>query len=101
MTADEVWRRIQEFDIPRRVRGELMAWWHSAKRLVDAILRFMARHQHFTHCVLLGAIVCWLLCTIPFAVAHFMGLVALVGCAIGLAQDLRDSLAREFGSIHA
>lgn len=100
MTAEEAWKRIQAFDLPRRVKGELIALWHSARRLVEAILRFMAKHNHFTHCVLLGAIVCWLLCMMPVAIAQYLGLMALVCCAsIGLMQDMRDSLSREFGEI--
>lgn len=100
MTAGEVWKKICEFNLPRRVKGELMALWHSARRLVEAILRFMATHSHFTHCVLLGAIVCWLLCMMPVAIAHYLGLMALVTCgAIGLMQDLQDSFRREFGGI--
>lgn len=100
MTASEIWQRIQSFDLPKRIRGELMSLWHSAKRLVEAILKFMASHRHFAHCVLLGAIMCFLLCMVPIAIAHHLGLMALVTCgAIGLMQDLRDSMKAAFGGI--
>jgi len=95
-----IWNRIKALDLPGRVKRELLALWRSARRLVEAILCFLARHRHFTHCLLLGAIVCWLLCTIPLAIAHFLGLLALIGCAaIGLAQELQEHFLEAFGGV--
>ena len=99
MNAQEIIDRIRKLNIPQKAKAELLLLWTRAKRLVEGILRFVARHRQFGEAVLLGAALAWLLSHVPY-LGGFLALAALVtAAAIGVMKELREDLNQLFAPI--
>jgi hypothetical protein len=96
MKAQEVIDRIRKLNIPQRAKADLLLLWTRSKRLVEGIIRFIARHRHFGEAILLGAALAWMLAHVPY-VGGFLALCALVtAAAIGVMKELREDLDQLF-----
>jgi hypothetical protein len=89
---DEI-RRLQ---IPARCKAELALLCARAKKLGKHILSLLKRHRHLGEAAVLGSIICYALCFIPW-IGGFLGLVALgMSVASGVLRELREDLAALF-----
>ncbi len=96
MKAQEVIDRIRKLNIPQRAKADLLLLWTRSKRLVEGIIRFIARHRHFGEAILLGAALAWMLAHVPY-VGGFLALCALVtAAAIGVMRELKEDLDQLF-----
>jgi hypothetical protein len=92
MNEETVRKKIWLLHIAERAKQELLALWHRNKRLVEAIIGFIRKHRRLGESLLLGAIVAFLLCQLPW-IGDFLGLIALVTSgAVGLMRELRAQL---------
>ena len=99
MNARDLFERIRKLNIPQRAKAELLLLWSRMKRLVEGILRFIARHRHFGEALLLGAALAWLLNHVPI-IGGFLGLCALItSAAIGVMKELREDLNQLFADV--
>ena len=97
MTLKNLLNQIANLRVPDRVKEDLCRLAQKGKSLVEKILLFLRRHRQFAECLLLGAIVAFLLTQIP-VIGNFLGLLALVTAgAVGLARELKESLNETFG----
>ena len=94
--AREIIDRIRALNIPKRVKAELLLLWHHARALVESVIGFIMRHNSLGECLVLGAIVAYLLAKVP-AVGGFLALVALVTAAsVGLMVELLKEIEAVF-----
>jgi hypothetical protein len=101
MKAQEVIDHIRQLNIPQKAKAEMLLLWTRAKKLVEGIIRFIARHRHFGEAVLLGAALAWLLAHVPY-IGGFLALCALVtAAAIGVMRELREDLDQLFADVPA
>ena len=99
MSKCRIVEEIRKLNIPARAKAELMMLWYKARRLVEAMLRFIERHKEFAEAMILGAIIACLLSHIPW-LGGFLALLALVtAAAIGVLNELREDLSRLFEPI--
>ena len=99
MSPCKIIEEIKKLDIPAKAKAELLMLWHKARRLVEAVLRFVQRHREFGAAILLGAIIAYLLSQIPW-IGGFLALCALVtAAAIGVLKELREDIASLFGPV--
>jgi uncharacterized protein involved in cysteine biosynthesis len=99
MSKCNIIEEIRKLDIPAKAKAELLMLWQKAQKLVEAIIRFLQRHREFAHCMLLGAIIAWLLSCVPW-IGGFLSLCALVtAAAIGVLKELREDIASLFEPI--
>lgn len=96
MNCNDIVDRIRRLDIPARAKAELLMLWHQSRRLVERILAFLESHREFTHALLLGGIVAFLLSQIPW-IGGFLALCALITfAAIGVMKQVHADLTRLF-----
>lgn len=99
MNAAGAFGWISEFNLPARIKFELLALWHSAKRLVIAILRYLAEHRHICHGLIVGAFLAWALHFVPI-IGGFLGLLCMALCvSASIVQDMQDQFARTFADV--
>lgn len=88
--------RIRALNIPQRAKAELLMLWHHARRLVEAVIGFIMRHNHLGECLVLGAVVAYLVGHVPIF-GGFLALMALVTAAsIGLMVELLKEIEAVF-----
>lgn len=96
MNPRDIVDRIRQLNIPARAKAELLLLWQRARRLVEAILRFIDRHRSFGEAMVLGAILAYLLAHIPW-IGNFLALCTLVtAAAIGVLKELREDITDLF-----
>jgi hypothetical protein len=89
---------IKDLEIPARAKAELALLCARAKELGRKIIRFIKRHRHLGESAVLGAVIAYLLCYVPF-IGGFLALVALgLTVAAGVLRELKDSLAALFAA---
>ena len=94
--AREIIARIRALNLPKRVKAELLMLWSHARHLVESVIGFVMRHNSLGECLVLGAVVAYLLAKVP-AVGSFLALVALVTAAsVGLMVELLKELESVF-----
>jgi hypothetical protein len=94
--AREIIARLRTLNLPQRIKGELLLLWRHARVLVESVIGFVVRHNHLGECLVLGAVVAYLLAKVP-AVGGFLALVALVTAAsVGLMVGLRKEIESVF-----
>lgn len=94
--AREIIARIRALNLPQRVKAELLLLWSHARHLVESVIGFIMRHNSLGECLVLGAIVAYLLAKVP-AVGGFLALVALVTAAsVGLMVELLKEIESVF-----
>ena len=94
--AREIIDRIRALNIPKRVKAELLLLWHHARGLVESVIGFVMRHNHLAECLVLGAVVAYLLAQVP-VFGGFLALVALVTAAsVGLMVELLKEIEAVF-----
>lgn len=94
--ARDIIARIRSLNIPQRAKAELLMLWHHARALVESVIGFVVRHNHLGECLVLGAVVAYLLSKIP-GIGGFLALVALVTAAsVGLMVELLKELESVF-----
>lgn len=99
MSKCKIIEEIRRLDIPAKAKAELLLLWQKAKKLVEAIIRFLQRHREFGHAILLGAIIAWLLSHVPW-IGSFLALCTLItAAAIGVLKELREDIASLFEPI--
>jgi hypothetical protein len=87
---------IKDLNIPARAKAELAILCARAKSLGAQVLKFIRRHRALGEAAVLGSIVCYALCFIPW-IGGFLGLVALgMSVASGVLRELREDLAALF-----
>ena len=87
---------IRKLDIPNRCKAELAILCARSRKLGIQILRFIRRHRHLGEAAILGAIIAYLLCFIPW-VGGFLALIALaISIMGGVIRELREDLAALF-----
>jgi hypothetical protein len=89
---------IRKLQIPARAKAELAILCARAKELGIKILKFLKRHRHLGEASVIGALVAYMLCFIPW-VGGFLALVALgLSLASGVVRELREDLATLFAA---
>ena len=97
MNEETVRKKIWLLRISEDAKQSLLALYRSSKHLVEGILAFIRKHRHLSESLLLGAVVAFLLCQLPW-LGSFLGLVALVTAgAVGLMREMKAQLAEVFG----
>lgn len=92
MTAKTIKKRIHKLDIPEDAKQGLLRLWARSKALVESILTFIRRHRHLSELLLVGAIIAFLLCQLPW-IGNVLGLIVLATAgAIGLMRELRAQM---------
>jgi len=96
MTPKEIVNEIKELNIPAKVKAELLMLWFKCREIVEKILAFIRRHKDLAECLILGAIVAFLLSQLPW-LGNFLALLALVtSAAVGLMLEMRNALMQVF-----
>lgn len=92
MTRRTVERRIRKLKIPQDAKECLLRLWTKSKALIESILTFIRQHRHLSESLLVGAIVAFLLCKLPW-IGDFLGLLVLMAAsAVGLMRELRAQM---------
>lgn len=87
-------KRLQ--GITAKVKAELFMLFKATRDIAIRVIRFLQRHAHLGRCLILGAIMAFLLSFIPW-VGGLLALVALVTCAaVGVMNELRSELELTF-----
>jgi hypothetical protein len=93
--AQEIIARIRSLNLPQRVKAELLLLWHHARALVESVIGFVIRHNHLAECLVLGALVAYLLAQVPV----FGGFLALLALVTAASVGLMVELLREIESV--
>lgn len=99
ITKDKVRKiiaRLRALDIPQRAKADLLLLWHYASSLVEKIIAFIRRHKHLTECLVLGAIVAFLVGQVPFIGGFFALMTLVTAAAYGLMAELQNELETVF-----
>ena len=97
MNEKTVRKKIWLLRISEDAKQSLLALWKRAHHLGENILAFIRKHRHLSESLLLGAVVAFLLCQLPW-IGNFAALLALVvSGAVGLMREMRAQLAEVFG----
>ena len=100
MNIDSIRGWLNEFSLPRQIKHELLELCRSSKRLVIALLKFLAEHRHICHGLIVGAFLAWALHFVP-VIGQFLGLMCMIGCVCAsFVQDMQDQFARTFADVH-
>lgn len=94
--ARAIIERIRALNIPQRAKAELFLLWSHARWLAEKVIGFVARHHSLGECLVLGAIVAYLLASVPL-LGGFFALVALVTAAsVGLMVEMIKEIESVF-----
>jgi hypothetical protein len=96
MCTSKAFEEIRKMDLPGKVKAELMMLWAKFRSIGDKIMAFIRRHKDLAECLLLGAIVAFLIGQVPW-LGGFLALLALVTAAsVGLMLEMRNYLMAMF-----
>jgi hypothetical protein len=94
--ARKIIKRIQALQIPQRAKADLLLLWTYAKELAEQIVAFVRRHSHLSECLVLGALVAFLVGQLPL-IGGLLALMALVtAAAVGLLTELQAEMEKVF-----
>lgn len=99
ITKDKVRKiiaRLRALNIPQRAKADLLLLWNYASSLVEKIIAFIKRHKHLTECLVLGAIVAFLVGQVPFIGGFFALMTLVTAAAVGLMAELQEELEGVF-----
>ncbi len=97
MKSSTIIRKIRRLKIPARAKAELLMLWTRARRLAEAVIKFVSAHRRFGEALVLGAVVAFMLSQVVPWIGGFLAMCALVTAAsIGLLRELREDVARFF-----
>ena len=99
ITKDKVRKiiaRIRALNIPQHVKADLLLLWMHASRLVEKIIAFIKRHKHLTECLVLGAIVAFIVGQVPLIGGFFALMTLVTAAAYGLMAELQSELETVF-----
>lgn len=94
--ARKIIARIRALNIPQRAKADLLLLWSCSSRLVEKIIAFIKRHTHLTECLVLGAIVAFLVGQVPFIGGFFALMTLVTAPAVGLMSELQRELETVF-----
>lgn len=99
ITKDKVRKiiaRIRALDVPQKIKADLLLLWLHASRLVEKIIAFIKRHKHLSECLVLGAIVAFIVGQIPFIGGFFALMTLVTAAAVGLMSELQAEMESVF-----
>ena len=91
-----IWKKIRQLDLPRSTRRRLRSLWYAARALVEALIRWLCRHQQFCATVMLGIALAYMVHSLPWVGPILATLSISLSVLYGLALQVRNDLGRQF-----